>query len=416
MTERRSRSSNGESSIFEDPQGVWHGYVTMGVKNNGKPDRRHRQGPSRKAVAGKVRELEKQRDAGRVTEAGSAPTVAAWITYWLENVAPARVDDNTLDDYRGLMERHVIPGLGAHRLDRLQPEHVEMFYGAKVRKEGLAPSTVLKIHRILSRALKVAHERDKVARNVCSLVDPPTLPPREAAALTADQARAVLELAMKDRLAARWAFAMEIGCRQGEALALWWSDLTLNTETGAGSVTIRRQLKRSRARHGCPNPGSCQAKQPIRCPQAIGGGLILKNYPKNKRPRHVALSPFLVTALMYHREFQAGERAAAGSAWPKDTHGDLVFRQPLGRPVDPRADHRAWSALLVQAGVPHGGTHLARHTAATLMLESGEHARVVMEVLGHSDIGVTMNTYAHVSRELSTAAAERMGGVLWQPR
>jgi integrase len=440
MTEqKRSRVANGRSSIFySEADGYWHGQVTMGLRPDGKTDRRHRKAKTESEVTRKVRELERQRDAGNALPAGERWTVAQWILYWLEHVAAERITEGSMGGYRPLVERHIVPGLGAHRLQALEPEHVEAFLRS-LRRKGLAPATVLKVYRILSRALKVAEQRGRVRRNVCDLVDAPSVPPTEAASLSVDEARAVLAVALRDRLAARWALQLEIGCRQGEVLGLWWSELALNLENGTGTATIRRQLRRLPARHGCGDPVGtrqvqhrgrtiekkiypCGQKQPIRCPQSIGGGIQIIPWPKSKKPRTVGLSLPLVLALDYHRESQAAERERAGSFWSDDpAFGDLVFRQVNGRRLDPRADYGAWGKILGDAGVvvlndegaPVQGTHLARHTSASLLLEAGVPSRVVQEALGHSKIAMT-HRYQHVSAGMTAAAAGRIEGVLWQ--
>ena len=91
----------------------------------------------------------------------------------------------------------------------------------------------------------------------------------------------------------------------------------------------------------------------------------------------------------------------------------MVFTGPCGMPLDPRADHREWQRLLRKAKVPPARLHDARHTAATLMLTQGVPARVVMELLGHSQINLTLGTYTHVVPELAREAADRMGATLW---
>ena len=82
--------------------------------------------------------------------------------------------------------------------------------------------------------------------------------------------------------------------------------------------------------------------------------------------------------------------------------------------VDPRADHRAWRQLLTAAGVRQAKLHDARHTAATVMLSLGVPARVAMQVLGHSQISLTLGTYSHVVPELADEAAERVREALWR--
>jgi integrase len=126
--------------------------------------------------------------------------------------------------------------------------------------------------------------------------------------------------------------------------------------------------------------------------------------------RTIALPGPLRDALRAHRMAQLAERMAAGSQWQDF---DLVFCQENGRPVEPRSDHRAWRALLADAGVPQARLHDARHTAATLLLQQGVPARVAMEMLGHSQISLTLGTYSHVAPALAEDAARRMGDALW---
>lgn len=91
----------------------------------------------------------------------------------------------------------------------------------------------------------------------------------------------------------------------------------------------------------------------------------------------------------------------------------LRLLPPNGRPIDPRRDWANWKALLAVAGVRDARLHDARHTAATLLLQQGVPARVAMQVLGHSQIGLTLGTYSHVVPELAQEAADRMGQALW---
>ncbi|MGH8876775.1 MAG: site-specific integrase, partial [Stackebrandtia sp.] len=122
------RRPNGTSSTYKGSDGWWHGRVTVGVRDDGKPDRRHVRGRAEKEVIRKVRELEKLRDDGTVQKAGQRWTVAKWLTHWLENIAAPHVRDNTLSGYRVAVDRHLIPGVGSHKLAKLQPEHLERLY------------------------------------------------------------------------------------------------------------------------------------------------------------------------------------------------------------------------------------------------------------------------------------------------
>src|SRR3954453_3624301 len=81
------RAASGESSIYQDEDGRWHGYVSMGLKENGRRDRRHVSAWKRAEVVAKVRELERKRDAGTAGAAGKAPTVREWLEHWLARTA-----------------------------------------------------------------------------------------------------------------------------------------------------------------------------------------------------------------------------------------------------------------------------------------------------------------------------------------
>lgn len=382
MTAARRRGW-GESSIHQDEDGRWHGYVSMGTKENGARDRRHVTSMKRADVVAKVRALEAKRDAGVASTAGQQPTLGDWLDHWLDNIAARRVRPRTLETYRSIVRLHLTPAIGHHRLDRLQPEHLERMHGVLLEKD-LSPATVLRAHRVLARALKVAHQRGKVARNVATLVDPPTVRrPETALPLTVEEARQVLRAAEHQRNAARWTVALAVGLRQSEALGLRWADVDLT----AGTLSVRRGLHR-----------------------VAGQGLVYEEPKAERSRRTLALPTQLVDALRAHRATQLDERAAAGTEW--EDH-DLVFAQANGRPIERKSDWRAWKVLLQEAGVREVRLHDGRHTAATLLLSEGVHPRVVMELLGHAQMRTTTDTYSHVLPALAKEAAERMGKTLW---
>ena len=381
MTERRG--AQGRSTIIKRPDGRWHGYVSMGTKGDGKRDRRHVSARTRAEVVVKVRELESKRDAGSVHAAGKPMKVEEWFTYWVDTIAPARVRPRTLESYRSMIRLHILPRIGQRRLDQLMPEHLEQMY-AELLASGRSPATVLRVHRVLHRALKIAVQRERVARNVATLVDPPKQRRAETPMpLDVDECRKVLAAAEGRRNAARWTVALALGLRQSEALGLQWRDIDLDV----GKLSVRRGLHR-----------------------VDGKGLMFEE-PKTPRSRRtVALPGPLTAALRKHRETQNLERMVAGSDWQDF---DLVFAQPNGRPLDKHSDYEAWTRLLADAGVRHIRLHDGRHTAATLLLSAGVHPRVVMELLGHSQMRTTTDIYSHVMPALAQEAADRMGTTLW---
>jgi integrase len=208
-----------------------------------------------------------------------------------------------------------------------------------------------------------------------------------------------------------------LGLCQGEALGLRWRYVDLD----AGSLTVRWQLQRFAWRHGCADPHACGkvchrddcpsgcTRHARSCPERTGGGLHLTELKSDKSRRTIALPPQLVAALKAHRAAPLHERMTAGPAW---RDGDFVWCQPNGRPIGNHADWDEWHALLKAAGIRRVRVHDARHTAATLLLAQGVDQRVVMEILGHSQISMT-SKYAHVLPQVMTDAAQRIGRALW---
>ncbi|OLE26300.1 MAG: hypothetical protein AUG44_13450 [Actinobacteria bacterium 13_1_20CM_3_71_11] len=197
------------------------------------------------------------------------------------------------------------------------------------------------------------------------------------------EARAFLKAIKGVRLEVRWLIAVTLGLRQGEALGLRWEDVDLD----AGTLRVRAQLQR--------DPST--------------GDLVRVETKTARSRRTLPIPPSVLAALRLHREQQDRERVDADS-WADP---GWVFATRLGTPVHPRNDYRSFREIIRQAGLRQVRLHDLRHTAASVLLAQGVPARVVMEILGHSQISVTLNTYAHVAPEIAREAAERVEGALW---
>jgi integrase len=125
--------------------------------------------------------------------------------------------------------------------------------------------------------------------------------------------------------------------------------------------------------------------------------------------RGVGIPAPLAEGLREHKEMQEDERQKAGQLWQD---GDWVFTQPNGKPLDPRADHDAWKALLREAGVRDARLHDARHTAATMLLVLGVPTRAVMELMGWSQMSMTAR-YQHIAPDLIGDIAKKVERLLW---
>lgn len=126
---------------------------------------------------------------------------------------------------------HLIPGVGGHRLDRLEPEHLERLY-AKMLRAGSAPATANQAHRTIRTALGEAERRGRITRNPAKLAKAPRPDEIEVEPYSLDEVRQLLKAAGERRSSARWAIALALGLRQGEVLVgLRWPDVDLDGGT-----------------------------------------------------------------------------------------------------------------------------------------------------------------------------------------
>ncbi len=180
---------------------------------------------------------------------------------------------------------------------------------------------------------------------------------------------------------ARRHVAIASGLRQGELLGLRWDDVDLT----AGTLTVRRALQR------------------------VAGTLTLVE-PKTEKPqRTFNLPASAVAVLRVHRTRQLEHRLLAGS---RLQDWGLVFPSELGTPLDATNVTHRFRAMLKREGLPRQRFHDLRHYCASLMLAQHVPARVVVDVLGHSQISLTMNTYSHVMPAMHRAAADRLDALL----
>ncbi len=396
----RTRTANGRSSIYKDSAGTWHGWVTMGRDDNGKPVRKHIRGRTRAALTERVADLERQRvSTSERTAANGRQTLGDWLEEWLVLIKRSR-KPRTFTTYDALVRTHCqqlrevkLREVTVRQIDDLL-DHVAT---------TVSPTTASNLHRTLRAAFTVAVRRGLVNANPCRYATVPRVTHSEVQPLTVPEVLRLLTVADNERNAARWAVALALGLRQGEALALRWEDVDLD----GGTLAVRRQLQRRPWEHGCDE--DAPQHRPAQCSRRHSGGLHFDDTKTGAGRRVLAIPLQMVPKLLEHRRAQAADRLKVGSAW-QDL--DLVFPRSDGSPTDPRSDHRAWKTLLTQAGIRDARLHDARHTAATILLAQGVDGRVVMSLMGWSQ-AVLLTRYQHVMDTMRVEAATKVGIAIW---
>jgi integrase len=341
-------------------------------------------GPKRKPIYGrKYKEVEKKLaeargDAARglVFDAGNLK-LGEYLDRWLTDSVADTVRPTTFERYEQIVRVHIRPALGSLKLMSVTPTHVRGLYREKL-EAGLSPRTVQYVHATLHKALKQAVADGLIPRNTTEAVTPPQVRKEEIRPLSAEQVKTLFEAVRGDRLAALYILAVHTGLRQGELLGLKWDDVDLE----AGTLQVRRTLTTAK------------------------GGPALSS-PKTKGSRRtVKLSPTALEALRSHLERQLIEIDRAGDLW--DENG-LIFVTESGTFLNRHyiTTHR-FKPLLKRSGLPQIRFHDLRHTCATLLLLKNVNPKVVSEMLGHSSIAITLDTYSHVLPNMQNEAAVAM--------
>ncbi len=229
------------------------------------------------------------------------------------------------------------------------------------------------LHAIVREALAWAVKHQLLGRNVAEAIDAPTFGRKEMATWTSEEAQRFLIAAEGHRYGPLWLLYLATGMRRGEALGLRWRDLDLDS----ARVTVAQSVVALNDQVRIQEPKTASSRRAVKLPLSC------------------------LVALREHRTRQLEQRLAA-SAWQDN---DLIFCQSDGAPHDPRSVGRAFDVLQRRAGVRRIRLHDLRHTHATLLFNDGHNVKMISQRLGHRDVSITLNVYAHLSQDAQDAAA-----------
>ncbi len=344
-------------------------------------------------VNGNKKDAEKElRELLHSLEAGSYVkpqrlTLGEYLYRWLVGYVQTNCSTRTLDSYQSIVNRHLIPNLGSRILTQLHPQEVQQYYsralteGRTDGKGGLSARTVLHIHRVLVEALNYALRQGYIIRNVGELVDPPRAKKPKMKTLTPQEVAILLSVAIDTIYYPIIYTAVNTGLRQAELLGLTWRNVDLDL----ACLSITQVLYKRRGVHQFKEPKSEHSR------------------------RRLDLSPSLAMFLRQYKAEREMECLLLGKPLGDD---DLVFSNEKGIAIDPGTLTHNFARIVKKAGLPRTRFHDLRHTFATLMLMAGIHPKIVSEMLGHSSVSFTLDTYSHVVPTMQQAAMKRLDELL----
>ncbi len=372
-----------EGSVFKDSANdgkriVWRARLDGGTNpKTGKRKQIMRSFPTKTEAD---RWLAQQRTAqatGTFADAGKL-TVGAYLTEWLACRKDIRVSSRI--SYASLLKTRIVPGLGSLTMRAIRPTHVAHF----LADQKASSATINVLRAILSRAFEDARRTGLLATNPARGLASLATPERKERALKFwddAQMRTFLAQTADDQDAMLWRFLLASGLRIGEALALRWEEVDLKT----GTIQVRRTLSQ------------------------VQGGFVAAA-PKTKAGRRaIPLDPTTTKQLRNHRQAIRELRMRYRDIW---VDGDLVFPQVDGSFSTADSLRDRLTTLCAHHGLPAIGLHGCRHTHATLLLAAGIAPKVVSERLGHTTVGMTLDTYSHVTGVMQEQAVFAIGAAL----
>jgi integrase len=375
MARQRKRGIRGAGTVFQRQDGRWE--AKFKVEETGKYKSLY--APTEKEAYKKLQDALYQQNQGTLA-IGRDQTVKQFLEYWLEDVEKPDVRVGTYVGNRVLVHKHLIPGIGHIKLQKLTPQRVQSFYATKL-KGGTSSSRVKQMQGVLHKALDHARDIKLVGMNAAEGVKLPKYEKHKPQVLSPEQARLLLNKARERGLETVLALAVGTGMREGEILGLRWSDFDF----------VKSVLQISRTVDYIPGYGFVEGK------------------PKTQSSERAILLPqFLVVLLKAHRALQLETRLKAGTKW---IDRDLVFPNGMGNYQFDTSLRRQFYRVLDVAELPRMRFHDLRHSAATILISMGVPANVVQKLLGHSDVATTLGIYGSVLPSMQQDAANRMDDV-----
>lgn len=367
---KKEKVINGKAYTYYEAR------YTVGIDpGTGKQIQKSISGKTQREVTRRLKEITTSIDTGTYLPSCKL-TVGEWLNTWISEYT-ADWKPLTVSNYSKQIKKHLIPRLGAAKLEDLDTHTIQLFYNS-LTKSGLAPKTVKNIHGVLHAALEQAISNGYIHKNPTAGCKLPKVVRPEIKPLEPEEIARMLKEAKKDAYDNLFIVAMFTGMRQGELLGLSWDNVNFK----AGQITIKQQL---------------QCKD----------GVYFLESPKNGKCRVLSPAPVVMEALKDEQQQQNTNKQIVGAAW--ENKFNLVFTDALGKNLVRRTVVKHFKAVIERANIPPDVRfHDLRHSFAVTSLYSGDDVKTVQANLGHATAQFTLDVYGHVTQKMRQESAMRM--------
>lgn len=306
--------------------------------------------------------------------------VDAWFEYWID-VKKKTVRPNTVRNYTERYNKNIQKVIGRKILTEVKPIHCQKIF-TNMADEGYKTSTIYQARITLFNMLEFAKENDVILGNPCkkSVKSDMGKPSQKKEALTIDTQKKFLEYAKGQSYENQYRFILQTGLRTGELIGLKWEDIDFTKKT----VKIQRSME---YRHSV--------------------GEWRSGEPKSKSGyRTIPLTDEAIRILIAQKEKNKNIKEI------QEEWSEFIFLSRKGEPVKNSAYDTALFKICDKAEINRFSMHILRHTFATRCIEGGMMPKTLQKILGHSNIGITMNLYVHITEEEKQKEIDKVSCVL----
>ncbi|APC85489.1 MULTISPECIES: tyrosine-type recombinase/integrase [Clostridium] len=310
---------------------------------------------------------------------------------WLFEIMRVKVKPSSFERYEGIYRNYIKNSqLFGLKLADLKTIQVQRYYN-ELYSAGKTSSVIENLNKLLRTFLNYAVNEGYILKNPClgsKIIIPGNKDKKEnEIEIFTDKEITALKKALEGhRLKCLILLALGSGLRQGELLALRWSDINFDTF----EIQVNKSIKHVK----------------IISPDGTGERKTIEQSPKSKTSNRIVPIPSkLINVLEEHKALQDIEKKAAGSSY---IDKNLIFANEIGRPILVKNIFRIYKNILISAGIKHKKFHSLRHTYATKLFEKGVQLKTVQKLLGHKDISITADIYTHVMPKEKVLAVDKL--------
>ncbi|EDN9946183.1 tyrosine-type recombinase/integrase [Listeria monocytogenes] len=310
-----------------------------------------------------------------------------FVEKWRINYAKRELKGNTIDKYNLFLENWIIPYFERKKISKITTMQL-LDYFHEVQKKGVSPSALEGHHRVIRSLFKYATLWGITETDVSLSVKKPTYKVPEKNIYNRREIEVLIDRIkiLQKYQQVMIKLALYCGLRRGEVIGLTTKDMNYNKNT----INVYRAVIKS-------------ASEGIKLDET-----------KNKRKRIVPAPTGLMEEIKELAKEKQKNKDKLGLLWKgtKDLDGKtviLIFSHDDGTPFTPASVTRMFNRFLEKEennDLTKISFHDLRHSAASFLLEQGINVKVIQNILGHSDIKVTLNTYAHITEDGYSEAAK----------